>query len=183
MIDRSRERGALAQGRRLLKAAEPLIEILSLPLKLAEGRERAVVLYFDELQRVVDYDGGEEVLGLLVDIYSGRTDVVCLVDGSDRRAFEGMMGPPVGFGKLIDSFPLARKIPAARWREGLPERFAEAGLEIEGECLDELIEFGAERPYATMLIARKIGTDTVGPFELREGIAEAERNLVEDADG
>jgi hypothetical protein len=215
VVDRSRQHGLLAQGSRLFKTAEPLVEgylkeigipldlsqlnrtspppetmrkILSLPLKLAVGKDRAVVLYFDELQRVVDYGGGRELLSQLVDIYSGRTDVVCLVDGSDRRAFEGMMGPPVSLGKLVDSFPLAEKISARRWREGLPARFAEAGLEIANECLDELIEFGAGRPYTTMVLARytafnarKIGTEKVGTFELREGIAEAERHLAEDS--
>jgi AAA+ ATPase superfamily predicted ATPase len=137
VIDRSRDRGPVAEGRRLFKAAaEPLIEaylseqgipvdlsgldhrplpqtmrkILSLPIKLAEEDERAVVLYFDELQRVVDYRDGRELLGELVDLYSGRTDVVLLVDGSNERALEQMMVPPVGFGKLVDRLPLVEEI-------------------------------------------------------------------------
>jgi hypothetical protein len=216
VVDRSRVGGLLTEGRRAFEAATPLIEsyleeigipldlsklnqsspppeamrkILSLPIKLAEGEERAVVLYLDELQRVVDYSGGSELLGELVDVYSGRTDVVLLVDGSDGRAFGRMMVPPVGFGKLVDSLPLAEEIPMPIWREGLPARFAQAGLRIESRYLRQLIEFGAGRPYATMMVARyaalnarKLGSEEVGPFEAREAIAEAERHLAEDSD-
>lgn len=215
VIDRTRDRSALAQAGRLFKAAEPLIErylgeqgipvdlsaldhrplpqtmrkILSLPIKLAEGDERPVVLYFDELQRVVDYRDGTELLTELVDLYSGRTDVVLLVDGSNERALDKMMLPPVGFGKLVDRLALDEKIPAPVWRDGLPERFARAELRIDDQHLRQLIEFGAGRPYATMAAARytalntrKLGGGRVGALETREGIAEAERHLGEDSD-
>lgn len=215
LVDQARDQGGIAQGRRFLKAAEPLIEsylreqgipldlsalkdrpqpqtvrsILALPIKLAAERKRPVVLYFDELQRVVDYAEGAELLGDLVDLYSGRTDVVVLVDGSDKRAFDSMMRPPVGFGKLVDSLPLVEEIPPYVWRDGLPERFARAGLRIEVELLDDLIEFGEGRPYATMAAAgyaalnsRKLNSEVVGPLAIREAIEEARRQLAEDSD-
>ena len=99
-----------------------------------------------------------------------------------------MMAPPIGFGKLVDRLALAGD--PHRSGEGLPERFAQAGMRIGAEQLRQLIEFGAGRPYATMaaaryaaLNARKLDSDEVGWFETREGIAEAERHLAEDPNG
>lgn len=166
---------------------ETVRKILSLPLKLAERGEAPVVFYCDELQRVVDYEGGERLLGDLVDIYSGKTDAVMLVDGSSERALERMMVPEVGFGKLVDRLPLAAEIPARIWRQSLPSRFERARLTIEATPMAELIEFGAGRAYPTMMAARcaalnarKLGSEAVGIFEVEEGIAEARRHLEED---
>jgi hypothetical protein len=157
-------------------------------LELAAVTGAAVVLYLDELQRVVDYAEGELVLGDLVDLYSGRDEVVLLVDGSSERALESMMRPPIGFGKLVDRLALAREIPSPIWRESLPIRFEQAHLTLHSDALEELIAYGEGRPYATMsaarysaLNARKLGSDTVEEFEVREGIAEARRHLAEDA--
>jgi hypothetical protein len=215
ILDRSLgQDSTAAKGRKLLKTAEPLIEkilsekgipldlsqldsvpaartartILSLPIRLATETGAPVVLYLDELQRGVDYAGGDEILSDLVDLYSGRDDVVLLVDGSSERALTQMMGPPIGFGKLVDRLPLAPTIPARIWRESLPERFQQARLEVRPDALEELIAFGEKRPYPTMsaarcsaLNARKLGATTVEEFEVKEGIAEAERHLAEDA--
>lgn len=214
IIDRSRAHSsALARGRGRLKAVEPLVEgllkeqglpldlsqlpgdsppdtkrkILSLPLMMAKQAKAPMVFYLDELQRVVDYQDGDLLLGDFVDLYSGQADVVMLVDGSNEWALERMMGPPVGFGKLVDRLPLVEGIPARIWRESLPDRFRRAKLTVDPDSLATLIDFGAGRPYATMtaarysaLNARKLGSGLVGQFEVREGIAEAERHLSED---
>ncbi len=168
--------------------AMPTREILALPRALAESGGEPVVLFLDELQRAVDYADGEQVLGDLVDLYSGATDVGLLVDGSEERALEGMLGQPAQFGKLVDRVDLAPTIPPRVWRESLGERFALADLTLESEALEALVAFGDGRPYATMaaaryaaLNARKLGSETVGPFEADEAIAEARRHLSEDA--
>lgn len=216
ILDRSIDRSsAAARGRRALKAAEPLIQkflgeegipldlsqldagrspartvrsILSLPSRLATDTDAPVVFYLDEVQRVVDYEEGGQILGELVDLYSGRDEVVLLVDGSSERALERMMGAPIGFGKLVDRLPLAREISTGIWRESLPDRFEQAGLALGSDALEALISFGEGRPYATMsaarysaLNARKLGIGAVEEFDVREGIAEARRHLEEDA--
>jgi hypothetical protein len=56
----------------------------SLRCNRAEGKR--ALLFLDELQRVVDYADGENVLCDLVDIYGASTDAVVLVDGSNERA-------------------------------------------------------------------------------------------------
>jgi hypothetical protein len=216
VLDRSTARASVAaKGRRLLRAAEPLIEkfldeegipldlsqldasrprarttrsILSLPLTLAAGSGAPVIFYLDEVQRVVDYQDGEQILGDLIDVYSGRDEVVLLVDGSSERALGQMMGAPIGFGKLVDRLPLPGEIAPRVWREHLPGRFERADLELGLQAREELISFGAGRPYATMcaarytaLNARKLGIAAIGEFDVREGIAEARRHLEEDA--
>ena len=214
VIDRCNRISLASETRRLTRIARPLIEdvlktagipldlselaaepgamptrdILSLPRELLEPSGKPVVLFLDELQRVVDYADGEQILGDLVDLYSGATDVVVLVDGSDERSLEGMLGPPAQFGKLADRLPLEPRIPPRVWRESLGERFAQADLTLSPEAREALVSFGEGRPYATMtaaryaaLNARKLGDETVGPFEADEGIAEARRHLEEDA--
>lgn len=159
-----------------------------MPSRLAEEAGEPVVFFLDELQRAVDYADGEQVLGDLVDLYSGATDVVVLVDGSKERALEGMLGAPVQFGKLCDRLSLEPRIPTYIWRESLPGRFRQAGLEVQPEALEALVTFGDGRPYATMtaaryaaLNARKLGSEIVGAFEAEEGVAEARRHVAEDA--
>lgn len=214
VIDRVSRISLSEKKHRLLRAAQPLIEkvlseqgipldlgqldsqqvsptvqaVLSLPLRLAEEIGKPVVFYMDELQRVVDYADGEQILGQIVDLYSGQSDVILLVDGSSERALDGMMGGPIQFGKLVDRLSLDPRISTAVWREGLPGRFERAGFAISSGGLETLIVFGEGKPYATMsaahyaaLNARKLGSATVDEFEVEEGIAEARRHLEEDA--
>ena len=214
LIDRSSRISLAEGGRKLFRLARPLIEkalaeegipldlsqmggepgalptraVLSLPRRLAEESGKPVVFYLDELQRAVDYADGEQVLGDLVDLYSGRTDVLMLVDGSKERALEGMLGPPIQFGKLCDRLRLDPRISTGIWREALPDRFRQAGLELHPDALDAILGFGQEQPYPTMTAARysalngrKLGSESVGVFEAEEGVAEAKRHLEEDA--
>lgn len=156
-------------------------------MALAEERDQPVVLFLDELQRAADYADGEQLLGDLVDLYSGNTKVVVLVDGSDERALDGMLGAPAQFGKLVDRLTLDPRISIDIWRLGLTERFVQAGLELAPEALEKLIEFGEGRPYPTMtaaryaaLGARKLGSAAVEAFDVQMAIDEARRHLAED---
>lgn len=213
VVDRCNRISRTAAMRGLLRVARPLIEqtlaaqgipldlsqlgeqagalptrkILALPMALAEERDRPVVLFLDELQRAADYVDGEQLLGDLVDLYSGNPNVVVLVDGSDERALDGMLGVPVQFGKLVDRLILDPRIPTDIWRTGLAERFGQAGLELAPEALELLIAFGEGRPYPTMtaaryaaLGARKLGGVTVSGFDAQMAIDEARRHLAED---
>jgi hypothetical protein len=213
VVDRCNRISRSAAARGLLRVALPLIEqtladqgipldlgrlaaqsgplptrkILSLPLALAEERGQPVVLFLDELQRAADYADGEQLLGDLVDLYSGNSKVVVLVDGSDERALDGMLAAPAQFGKLVDRLTLDPRIPADIWRLGLAERFVQAGLELQPEALERLIAFGQGRPYPMMtaaryaaLAARKLGSVTVEAFDAQMAIDEARRHLAED---
>jgi ABC-type Mn2+/Zn2+ transport system ATPase subunit len=162
-------------------------KILELPIAVAQGESRPVLLFFDELQRVVDYDDGGQVLADLIDLYAGSRHAVVLVDGSDERTFREMLGAPSHFGKLVDRLDLPGTIPAASWRAPLTERFKTAGLRLDEEHRDRLILWGENRPYETMAVARytafaarKTDSDTVTEFDVQMGIDEARRHLADD---
>ncbi|MGH2843990.1 MAG: ATP-binding protein [Solirubrobacteraceae bacterium] len=201
------------RGRRAFRAAQPLIQklladqgipldlsllagtselparaVLSLPLELAKHRGKQAVVFFDELQRVVDYTDGNDILRDLVDIYGASEHAVVLVDGSDERALEGMLGAPAHFGKLVDRLGLDPKIPFTSWRAPLTDRFTRLGLELPAAPLESILQWSAGHPYRTMAAcrytahtARKTNSTTVGDFDVQMGIDEAERYLRDDA--
>jgi uncharacterized protein len=165
----------------------PARAVLSLPVELARHRHKRALVFLDELQRVVDYADGEEVLRDLVDIYGASEHAVVLVDGSDERALEGMFGAPTHFGKLVDRLGLDPTIPLTSWREPLTQRFLRAGLILQDATREALLEWSAGRPYATMaacrytaLSARKTSSGSVSEFDVRMGIDEAKRHLRDD---
>ena len=77
---------ARPQRTRAGPAGLPARAILSLPVELARGNGKRALVFLDELQRVVDYADGEDVLRDLVDIYGASERAVVLVDGSGERA-------------------------------------------------------------------------------------------------
>jgi hypothetical protein len=161
---------------------------LELPLAIARQQQRKVVLFLDELQRAVDYADGIGLVHDLVDIYSGNQDVVVLIDGSDDRTIEKLMGPPYDLARLAQRVALPQTIPADQWRGPLRERFARATLAISDEHLDRILELGAGRPYDTMagclyvgLTARRLGSEAIDAFVLEKGLEEARARLDEDS--
>lgn len=217
IVDQCTRVSLVSSGRRVARVVRPLVErllseqgipldlselgaarhrtvssrtILSLPKSIAAESGSRVVLFLDELQRATSYADGTQLLGDLVDIYSGATDVVLLIDGSDERVLNAMLGSPIHFGKLCDRLKLAPTIPQTTWPEPLRERFAAAGLRIDGDALELLLRHGGGRPYETMaaaryaaLSARKLGDATVGAFAAQMGVDEASRRLEDDGAG
>jgi hypothetical protein len=160
---------------------------LELPLAIARQQRRKVVLFLDELQRAVDYADGVGLVHDLVDLYSGNQDVVVLVDGSDDRTIERLMGPPYDLARLAQRVALPPTIPADQWRRPLRERFERAKLTISDEHLDRILDFGEGRPYDTMvaclyvsLTTRRLGSEAIDAFALEKGLEEARARL--DAD-
>lgn len=210
LVDRCRTSG-LAAGRRLLGATTPLVEkllashgiplnlsalradalptarraILGLPLQIA-ATSGPTVLFFDELQRIANYDDGDEIIHDLRDLYAGQDSVMILVDGSHQRTFDRLLGSTDGLGKLVHRIELSPTIPRREWRTGLTDRFDQAEHPIEREALEALLDFGAEQPYRTMTAARfaALTAQTLGgetdAFCVRDGIDTAKRQLSDD---
>jgi hypothetical protein len=160
---------------------------LELPLAIARQQRRKVVFFLDELQRTVDYADGVGLVHDLLDIYSGNQDVVVLVDGSDDRTIERLMGPPYDLARLAQRVTLPHTIPADQWRGPLRERFERARLVISDEQLERILDFGEGRPYDTMagclyvgLTARRLGSEAIDAFVLEKGLEEAHARLDED---
>jgi len=161
--------------------------VLELPLTIARQQRRKAVFFIDELQRVVDYADGVGLVRDLVDIYSGNRDVVVLVDGSDERTIERLMGSPYDLARLGQRLELSPTIPADQWRAPLRRRFEQTALSISEERLQRILDFGEGRPYGTMtaclcagLSARRVQSDTIDDFVLERGLEEARARLDED---
>ncbi len=161
--------------------------VLELPLAIARQQERKVVFFVDELQRAVDYSDGKGLVHDLVDIYSANTEVVVLVDGSNERTIEQLMGAPYDLAKLAQRRELPPTIPEDQWREPLLARFERAELPITTDRLELILEFGAGRPYDTMtaclyagLNARRVESNEIDDFALEKGLEEARGRLNED---
>jgi hypothetical protein len=163
-------------------------EIVGLPLKVAHERGRRVLVFFDELQRAVDYTDGHDVLTDIRDIYSAaQGQSVVLVDGSDERSIDQLLADPYNFGKLVGRSPLPDIIPAYLWRDPLTARFAEIGKDLADEQLDEIITFGEGRPYDTMAAARYTALTAaqhrdapVSDFDVATGLDLARQHLRDD---
>jgi len=162
-------------------------QIIGLPVRLAEEQQRRVLVFFDELQRVADYEGGHGVLTDIRDIYSAaRSDAVVLVAGSNTRTFETLLGDPVNLGKLVSRYDLPTTIPSYRWEEPLTERFRAVDLELGDDQRDAIIAFGDCRPYETMAAARYMalaarqGSRVVTDFDVEVGLERARQHLDDD---
>ena len=211
IVDRCASLGLERVGGRLLRAATPLIEellrqrglpldlselgpdpapatrrrVLELPAALAE-RVGRVVFFLDELQRVAEYEDGDELLHDLTDLYAGQAHATVLVDGSGARTFEALLRTPGGIGKLVHRKDLAPTIAVRTWRAGLAERFQQAGHPIDADALERLVAFGEGRPYPTMAAARhaafaaRATSGATDMFCVEDGIAAAEKQLDDD---
>ncbi len=164
--------------------------ILGLPLAVAGGIERPVVLFLDEIQRIVDYDHHEQLLADLLDLYTGQSHVTVIADGSDERTVQGLLGPPNHLGKLFQRYALAPTIPRMIWEQPLRDRFHAVQMDLTDDALTRILDFGQERPYATMLAAQQtaltakrldpVGQPDVGYFEAQSGIDSATKRLLAD---
>lgn len=162
-------------------------QIIGLPLRIAQQQRRRVLVFFDELQRVADYQDGHAVLTDIRDIYSAAGgEAVVLVDGSNTRTFETLLGEPVNLGRLVSRYDLPTTIPAYRWEEPLTERFRAVGLELGDDQRNAILAFGDGRPYDTMAAARytalaaRQGSRAVTDFDVDVGLARARQHLDDD---
>lgn len=159
---------------------------LELPLAIARQHGRPVVLFIDELQRAVDYGDGVGLVSDLVDLYAGEASrtVIVLVDGSDERSLEKLMGDPYSLAKLTSRVALPERIALDQWREPLRRRFDDAGLRVDEQGLERILAFGQGHPYATMAAAhftaynaRRLDITKIDDFAIKHGLEEARERL------
>ena len=110
-----------------------------------------------------------------------------LVDCSDERTLDGMLGEPLHFGKLVDRQGLDPRIPLTTWRDPLTARFAAAGLELPDAQRERLLAWSDGVAYPTMAAARftafsaqKTDAVRISDFDLEMGLDEARRHLQDD---
>jgi len=113
-----------------------------------------------------DSTATQQALAEIMHQHDGR--IVFLLAGSERGAVEALLdeGQPLHYDGM--TFPVP-DIQPGDWHHGLPERFAEAGLEITPERIDQILAASGGHPQRTMRICAHVHQLTDGAaFEVSE---------------
>jgi hypothetical protein len=132
-----------------------------------------LVIFVDEAQRLAtdwssEGDGlyAQEALAEMMEDHDGHA--VLLLAGSERGALQNLLaeGQPLHHdGMTFDVPAIARE----DWRHALPERFAEIGLEIKVDRVDQILAATGGHPAQTMRVCAHIGELADGqPFEITD---------------
>jgi hypothetical protein len=134
---------------------------LRLPQKIAQADQRQLLLFIDEFQDIIrignsDFDGGADALTRKMRaIFQDSPNVVFLFAGSIEHMMRNLFGHReqafFEFGSMLHLSP----ITPDEWLEGLAERFARGGYQIEPGALEEIVELGEGHPRSTMLLAQQ----------------------------
>lgn len=132
-----------------------------------------LVIFVDEAQRLAtdwtsEDDGlyAQEALAEVMEDHDGHA--VLLLAGSERGALEQLLaeGQPLHHdGMTFDVPTIARE----DWQHELPGRFAEIGLVIEPDRIDQILEATAGHPAQTMRVCAHVGELARDqPFEITD---------------
>ena len=125
----------------------------------AVAADRAVFILIDEIQHLAGprwhRDDSLHVQQALAEAIERRAGVVLLLAGSEETAVEQLMasGRPLHFDGM--SFPVP-EISRPDWIHGLRERFAEIGLEISDERVDQILAASGGHPQNTMRVCAHV---------------------------
>jgi hypothetical protein len=144
-----------------LAASDPqqaLRAALELPQRIAERDGKRLILFVDELQEIADDDGygdPDALMKYMRETLHDSDRVTALFAGSVehmmRELFTSRHRAFYGFGGFMELTPIA----PAEWQEGLAERFAEDGCQVDAQAIERIVELGGLHPRAIMLIAQQ----------------------------
>jgi hypothetical protein len=146
----------------------------------ARATARRVYLLLDEVHLLAAIQSAEEVLARWC--HEPESPIVCILAGSEESAARELREPGRPLTALGEEFALP-EIGPEDWIVGLRERFDEAGVEIEIDQLDAIVQASGGHPRRTMLIASRVRATTrqegnliAGPILVELGIREAEED-------
>src|SRR5438105_2955032 len=121
-------------------------EVFALPARLADARQRPVVVALDEFQAIAGFNGGSVEHALRAAVQHQR-DVGYVFAGSEPSLMERMLGPKRPFYK---AGPVIRldKIPADEFAAFIDTRFRRSGLAPEPRLGAALVDLAGNRPHA-----------------------------------
>lgn len=134
--------------------------VLSAIQAAAIAADRPIVIFVDELQRLVTHWDSEDdsamaqqALAKLMHATSGR--VVLVLAGSVRTAVEQLLvaGQPMHYDGMTYTVP---PIQRADWHHGLTERFTEFGLTVEPARIDQVLDASGGHPQRTMRVCAHV---------------------------
>jgi hypothetical protein len=158
---------------------DALMAAVDLCHRVAQARERRLVLFVDEFQEMArdrfSYGDPDTMTKQFRAHLEGRRGITVLLTGSAqhmmRDLFTNSRRGMYRFGGFHELSP----ITPADWREGLAAAFARDGRHAEGDPLSRLVELGGQHPRTTMLLAQHSHLAVVaeGSDELDLGHVEA----------
>jgi hypothetical protein len=126
---------------------------LALPSEIAARRRRPVILAFDELQEIQEFDGGRLEKQMRA-AFQHHRQVGYVFAGSKPHLLRRMVEDPDAafyrFGRRLELGP----IPAEAWFAYLKPRFSKGRIEVSADALRRVVELTEGIPYHVMRVCR-----------------------------
>ncbi len=128
-------------------------EVFALPARLAELRNRKVIVALDEFQAIGGFDGGSVEHAMRAAVQHQR-EVGYVFAGSEPSLMERMLGPKRPFYK---AGPVIRldKIPADEFAAFIDTRFKQSGITPEPRLGVSIVELAGNLPYDVQRLAHE----------------------------
>ena len=128
-------------------------EVFALPGRLAEARQRKVMVALDEFQAIGGFDGGSVEHAMRAAVQQQRT-VGYVFAGSEPSLMEQMLTPKRPFYKAGPVMRLER-IPGEEFADFLEARFTKSGIKPEAGLGAAIVELAGNLPYDVQRLAHE----------------------------
>ena len=159
--ERGRQGGAVSLAFPAIRtpkdAARLADEVFSLPARLAERRNRRLVIALDEFQALTGFGGGSVEEALRAAVQQQR-QVGYVFAGSEPRLMEQMIGPRRPFYKAGPVMRL-QKIAAAVFSRFIEDRFKASGITPRHGLGAAIVDLAGNLPYDVQRLAHETWDD------------------------
>lgn len=132
-----------------------LPEVLDAPEKLAEAKNKPLVIIFDEFQEITNFNGSR-LENLMRTRFQHHKHVTYVFMGSKRHIVEQMFGDANRpFYRFAKPFPLG-KIPVEEFKDFIVEKFKETEITIASSTINSLLAFTDGHPYFTQQLCHEL---------------------------
>ena len=163
---------AVATARDISRLAN---EVFALPGRIAEERNRTVVVALDEFQAIEGF-GGATVEHALRAAAQHQRQVGYVFAGSEPSLMEQMIGPKRPFYKAGPVMRL-QKIPPDVFADFIETRFAKSGIKPEAGLGLAVVDLGGNLPYDVQRLAHETWDDVRARGGRRAGLDELHATL------
>jgi hypothetical protein len=130
-------------------------EYLEVPQKIAEKKNKRVIVAFDEFQEIKRLDG-DEIERVMRSHFQSQRNVSYIFSGSKKHMmediFENKNKPFFRFGKHIS----LKKIPEKQFSEFIKNNFKDTGINASDEIISHILELTQCHPHYTQQICHEI---------------------------
>lgn len=114
--------------------------------RTADRQQRRVFVALDEFQRVMEWDGRDQILAAMRGVIQTQPDVSYVISGSKKHVLLAIVDNPESpFWRQLDVMEIAG-IPIAEFAERARECFTARGFEIDDTALDRITYWCGTNP-------------------------------------